>query len=143
MMGSLMAMLGAVSLCCPAGTSGSTPLVTPGPDGGPVYRAPKAILVEPLLPTSVVVAGEELPWTLDLGDWLRLAECESSGRWHLRSEPYRGGLQFLRSSWQYVGGEGDPADATVAEQIHRGRLLLDLQGPGAWPVCSRQIGWGR
>jgi len=90
---------------------------------------------------AVEIDGELVPWAMDLHDWQRLALCESGGDWHIQSRPFRGGLQFLSSSWRGVGGQGDPAEASVAEQIERARMLLDSQGPRAWPVCSRVIGW--
>ena len=36
-----------------------------------------------------------------------------------------------------VGGHGDPAKASVAEQVRRAGMLLARSGPGQWPVCSR------
>ena len=50
---------------------------------------------------------------------------------------FYGGLQFTQSSWEYVGGVGNPAHASASEQINRGELLLGKQGRGAWPHCGR------
>jgi len=68
----------------------------------------------------------------------RVARCESGGRWHINTgNGYSGGIQFAPSSWRAVGGQGYAHEASKLEQMYRGVLLLRLQGPGAWPVCSR------
>jgi transglycosylase-like protein len=73
--------------------------------------------------------------------WDDLAECESGGDWGIDTgNGYYGGLQFSLSSWRSVGGSGYPNDHSRDEQIHRAELLLDEQGWGAWPACSRQLG---
>lgn len=75
------------------------------------------------------------------GVWDRLAQCESGGNWQINTgNGYYGGLQFSLSSWQAVGGEGYPNEASRAEQIQRGQQLQAAQGWGAWPSCSRQLG---
>ena len=78
--------------------------------------------------------------------WDELARCESGGNWAAVSEPrngmqYYGGLQFSRSSWEAVGGPGLPSDAPKSTQIEMGRRLQARQGWGAWPSCSRKLGW--
>lgn len=96
------------------------------------WLAAEAALTEP----------DPLTSTLDGYDWGRLAQCESGGNWATDTgNGFYGGLQFALSSWRAVGGTGNPAQASIAEQVDRGRRLLDLQGPGAWPACSRRIGW--
>jgi Transglycosylase-like domain len=69
----------------------------------------------------------------------RIAECESHG--NPRSigggGAYRGMFQFSQDTWNSVGGHGDPAKASVAEQVRRATMLLARSGPGQWPVCSR------
>jgi hypothetical protein len=58
------------------------------------------------------------------GVWDRLAMCESSGNWQINSgNGYYGGLQFKLSSWQAVGGDGLPHQASKHEQILRGQKL--------------------
>jgi hypothetical protein len=67
-----------------------------------------------------------------------IAQCESGG------DPtaigggglYRGKYQFSVSTWQSVGGSGDPAAAPEAEQDRRAAILLARSGPGQWPVCG-------
>jgi hypothetical protein len=69
----------------------------------------------------------------------RIAECESHG--NPRSigggGAYRGMFQFSQDTWNSVGGHGDPAQASVAEQVRRAAILLARSGPGQWPVCSQ------
>jgi hypothetical protein len=72
-----------------------------------------------------------------------MAQCESTGRWDADTgNGFFGGLQFTWASWAEVGGSGNPAHASQDEQIMRAEFLLDLQGWGAWPVCSGQLGLG-
>ena len=49
---------------------------------------------------------------------------------------YRGLFQFDIGTWQAVGGHGDPAAASVAEQVKRAQILYAQSGPGQWPVCG-------
>jgi LysM repeat protein len=75
------------------------------------------------------------------GVWDRLAECESGGNWSISTgNGYYGGLQFSQSSWNAAGGSGNPAAASREEQIRVAENLLDMQGWGAWPSCSSQLG---
>ncbi|HEV2061895.1 MAG TPA: transglycosylase family protein [Solirubrobacteraceae bacterium] len=70
----------------------------------------------------------------------RIAECESGGDPTAVSPDgrYRGKYQFSRATWRSLGGRGDPAKAPEAEQDRLARLLLERQGPSAWPTCSRR-----
>ncbi len=75
------------------------------------------------------------------GVWNELAQCESGGNWSINTgNGYYGGLQFTLSSWQSVGGNGYPNQASESEQIARAQMLEARQGWGAWPVCSARIG---
>ncbi|MBB5847866.1 nucleoid-associated protein YgaU [Micrococcus endophyticus] len=69
--------------------------------------------------------------------WDAIAFCESTNRWDINTgNGFYGGLQFTLSSWQGVGGQGYPHQASKAEQIKRAEMLQDLQGWGAWPKCA-------
>ena len=76
--------------------------------------------------------------------WDRLAVCEASGIWSNASNPkYKGGLQMDATFWRNYGGLAyAPAphlasrEAQIAVAI-RGQAV---QGWGAWPACSRQLG---
>lgn len=67
--------------------------------------------------------------------WDRLANCESSGNFHNYDTGHNGhygGFQFSIATWQSVGGTGNPASATPAEQLLRAKRLLARSGPGQW-----------
>jgi hypothetical protein len=73
--------------------------------------------------------------------WDDLARCESGENWSINTgNGYYGGLQFSLQSWRAVGGSGYPHQHSRAEQINRGERLQAMQGWGAWPSCSRQLG---
>lgn len=70
-------------------------------------------------------------------DWAAVAQCESSGRWHI-DDYFDGGLQFLPSTWWGFGGGqyGHYAyQATRRQQIDIAERVLAVQGPKAWPNC--------
>ena len=79
--------------------------------------------------------------------WDRVAECESSGNWSINTgNGYYGGLQFSYTTWKSFGGQryAPTADrATKAQQITVAKKVLQVQGPGAWPHCSRVAGLTR
>jgi hypothetical protein len=68
-----------------------------------------------------------------------IAACESGGNPGAvdSSGTYRGKYQFDYSTWQSVGGTGDPAAASEAEQDQRAAMLYSQQGSTPWPVCGR------
>lgn len=75
-------------------------------------------------------------------NWEAIAGCESNNRWDINTgNGFYGGLQFTLSSWQGVGGEGYPHQASKDEQIYRADLLWLDQGWPAWPACSRLLGF--
>jgi hypothetical protein len=75
------------------------------------------------------------------GVWDRVAECESGGDWSINTgNGYYGGLQFSLQTWEAFGGEGMPHEASRTEQIRVAQNTLKEQGPGAWPVCSKEAG---
>ena len=83
----------------------------------------------------------QAPAAFAQSDWDRLAECESGGNWSINTgNGFYGGLQFQQSSWQAAGGSGMPHQASKAEQIRVAENLLSMQGWGAWPSCSAQLG---
>jgi hypothetical protein len=68
----------------------------------------------------------------------RIAQCESGGNPTAVSADgqYRGKYQFDRATWERLGGTGDPAKATEAEQDRLAAKLLAQSGTSPWPVCS-------
>jgi hypothetical protein len=67
-----------------------------------------------------------------------IAACESGGDPTIVSADgsYRGKYQFSFSTWASVGGSGDPAAASEAEQDYRAALLYASAGASPWPVCG-------
>lgn len=65
--------------------------------------------------------------------------CESGGSYRAVSPSgqYRGAYQFDRRTWGSVGGSGDPAAASPAEQDMRAARLYARRGAQPWPVCGR------
>lgn len=67
-----------------------------------------------------------------------IAACESGGDPTIVSSDgtYRGKYQFSFSTWESVGGSGDPAEAPEQEQDYRAALLYAASGSSPWPVCG-------
>lgn len=101
----------------------------------PPARAPAA--TQPA-PTPYVV---DVPVHTD--PWEQLRQCESGGNYQSKSNPlYRGAYQFGWSTWESVGGTGDPADAPPAEQDARAYALYLLRGWSPWPTCGAGLAPG-
>jgi hypothetical protein len=68
----------------------------------------------------------------------RIAQCESGGSPTAVSADgqYRGKYQFDRATWERLGGTGDPAKASEAEQDRIAAKLLAQSGTSPWPVCG-------
>jgi hypothetical protein len=67
-----------------------------------------------------------------------IAQCESGGNPATDTgNGFYGKYQFTLSTWQSVGGSGNPAQASEAEQDQRAAKLYAQQGPAPWPVCGR------
>ena len=67
-----------------------------------------------------------------------IAACESGGDPQADTgNGFYGKYQFTLGTWQAVGGSGNPAQASEAEQDRRAAALLAQAGPGQWPVCGR------
>ena len=66
-----------------------------------------------------------------------IAACESGGDPSAVSSDgqYRGKYQFDRQTWQGLGGSGDPAQASEAEQDRLAQQLLDQSGTDPWAGC--------
>jgi hypothetical protein len=75
-------------------------------------------------------------------NWYALAGCESNHdpNAYTSRGPYYGLYQFSMSSWQLVGGQGDPRDASVNEQTYRAKLLYKRAGDSSpWPTCGHYL----
>ena len=67
-----------------------------------------------------------------------IAACESGGNPAAvgGGGAYRGKYQFDYSTWASVGGSGDPAAASEAEQDQRAAMLYARSGSSPWPNCG-------
>jgi septal ring factor EnvC (AmiA/AmiB activator) len=75
-----------------------------------------------------------------LGDWAipeSIVECESGGNWGAvnPSSGAGGAYQILPSTWELYGGEGNPEDASQAEQSDIAAQIWADSGAAAW-VCA-------
>jgi len=71
------------------------------------------------------------------GSLATIRSCESNGNYSTNTgNGFYGAYQFTQSSWQSVGGTGNPAAASPAEQDQRAQMLMAQQGSSAWPVCG-------
>lgn len=106
-------------------------------------------------PTRTTVAAPAPVRSATTVDWDYLADCESgewdanrvpirgTARWNDQSGGYEGGVHFAPSTWDGAKPVGYPDgahQATREQQIVVAEIVLDQQGPGAWPVCSRKVG---
>ncbi|MBJ7330245.1 MAG: transglycosylase family protein [Solirubrobacteraceae bacterium] len=119
------------------GEGGLSP-VPPGrsPKRDPRSEIPSSAGLTPKPPT----AAEDAPISPQLRARLdRIAACESGGDPGAvsRTGRYRGKYQFSRSTWRELGGKGDPAAASEAEQDRLAAALYRRSGPSPWPVCGR------
>jgi len=74
------------------------------------------------------------------GAWAKVANCESSGNPRaVNSAGYYGLFQFDLQTWRSVGGSGNPAKASAAEQLMRAKKLYAQRGASPWPVCGKYL----
>ena len=67
-----------------------------------------------------------------------IAACESGGDPSTNTgNGFYGKYQFTQSTWQSVGGTGNPAAASEAEQDRRAAMLYAQAGSTPWPVCGQ------
>jgi hypothetical protein len=68
----------------------------------------------------------------------KIAKCESGGNPRALSPSgrYRGKYQFDLATWRSIGGKGDPAKASEAEQDKRALKLYRKRGTAPWPNCA-------
>ena len=67
-----------------------------------------------------------------------IAACESGGNPSTNTgNGFYGKYQFTQQTWQSVGGTGNPAAASEAEQDARAAQLYAQQGSAPWPVCGQ------
>ena len=87
-------------------------------------------------------SGDTSTGTTDAGTALsKIAQCESGGDPTAVSPSgqYRGKYQFSRTTWAELGGSGDPAAASEAEQDRMAAKLYAARGAQPWPVCGKNV----
>ncbi|MFI1967907.1 hypothetical protein BLA24_22135 [Streptomyces cinnamoneus] len=102
------------------------------------------LVVAPVAALSLFGSGTAS--AASVATWDKVAQCESSGNWHINTgNGYYGGLQFSQDTWESYGGKKYAARADLAskeEQIRIAEKVLKGQGPGAWPSCGARAGLG-
>lgn len=118
-------------------------------DGAPAKRKviSTKLIRKPV--TKVVLVGTKPP--ADTGgpagaaghNWDAVAQCESSGNWHINTgNGFYGGLQFDYGTWQSNGGGAyaERADlATREQQIAIAEKVWQGRGISPWPVCGKYL----
>jgi hypothetical protein len=67
-----------------------------------------------------------------------IAACESGANPATDTgNGFYGKYQFTAQTWASVGGTGNPANASEAEQDHRAAVLYAREGASPWPMCGR------
>ena len=99
----------------------------------PGYDAPAAVVAAPAVvassaPARVVTAAPS-------GDlFSRIRARESGGNYAENTgNGYYGAYQFSLGTWASVGGTGNPANASPAEQDMRAQMLYAERGCSPWP----------
>jgi peptidoglycan hydrolase-like protein with peptidoglycan-binding domain len=89
-------------------------------------------------PDTGSAAGGSAPDAAASATLERIAQCESGGDPTAVSADgqYRGKYQFDRATWERLGGTGDPAKASEAEQDRLAAKLLAQSGTSPWPICG-------
>ena len=121
----------------------AAPLARTGAATAPSAAVPTA---SPVPPVAVVQPGDDQlppppPGGPSEDQWAALRNCESGGNYQAvsRSGTYRGAYQFSVGTWAGVGGVGDPATASKANQDLRAKILYSRSGSNPWPVCGRLL----
>jgi hypothetical protein len=105
----------------------------------PIYACILAILALINVARPTVRVSRSQPHRTQL-DWAALRRCESGGRYDADTgNGFYGAYQFNLGTWRSVGGSGNPAQASPAEQDQRARTLYEQRGRRPWPVCGRYL----
>ena len=137
------------------------PPVAPAPALTTVYQEPPTSLPKPPTPTTVeevietttttevevevtvvtvAPAAKRQPTTTvysaPSSDLASIRACESESDYSTDTgNGYYGAYQFHPDTWASVGGSGNPADASSAEQDMRAQMMIDAGRRSEWPNC--------
>jgi hypothetical protein len=90
--------------------------------------------------TSGIVAAAGPAGAIDLAS---VRACESGGNYSTNTgNGFYGAYQFDQQTWNSVGGSGNPANASPAEQDAAASRLASQRGSSPWPVCGAGGGGG-
>lgn len=85
----------------------------------------------PTQSSSTASSGSDSGWLA------KVRQCESGGNYSTDTgNGFHGAYQFTQSTWESVGGSGNPANASPAEQDRRALILKQRSGTSPWPVCG-------
>ena len=131
----------------PVGVDGLLGLTHIDPPDAERAEPPRPALIDRMFavsgsPTRPFPEGFEHPLLTPSQHWAALRNCESGGNYRAVNSTgkYRGAYQFDQHTWESVGGIGDPAKASPAEQDARARALFEERGAAPWPYCGRYLG---
>lgn len=106
-----------------------------GSDRATAESAPEAAPEPAAAPAPADESG------IDSDVWAGLRECEASGDYGLNDgSGYYGAYQFDLGTWQELGYDGYPHQASAGTQDEAARLLQSQRGWQPWPACSRKLG---
>jgi hypothetical protein len=87
----------------------------------------------PVTAGTAIASGAAAPPHLEA-----IAACESGGNYSTNTgNGFYGAYQFTQATWESVGGTGNPAAASPAEQDARAAQLYAQSGSTPWPVCGQ------
>lgn len=69
---------------------------------------------------------------------IRRVESQGNYRAVSKGNTWFGAYQFSRRTWASVGGSGNPAEASPAEQDRRALVLYQREGLSPWPPAQRR-----
>jgi hypothetical protein len=105
------------------------------------FRVDGAVVGRKVLEQKVLRDDRKRVVALGTGpNWEALARCESGNNPNaVNPAGFYGLYQFSVSTWQSVGGTGNPVDASRWEQTKRAWILYRGSGSGPWPVCGAYL----
>lgn len=93
-----------------------------------------------LVGTTLVVAAAPAAADPSASAWRQLRMCESSNNYSIDTgNDHYGAYQFDLATWRSVGGSGNPAQASPAEQDARALILYRERGWQPWQ-CATILG---
>ena len=124
-----------------SGTTSSRPVVRSANDVAAANEASAPVADAAPAPANDPAANSDSGSGSGSDTWAQLRECEASGDYGLNDgSGYYGAYQFDLSTWQSIGYEGYPHQASPAVQDEAARVLQSQRGWQPWPACSRKLG---